>query len=408
MKKVDKIRIKNIKVTNIKCFSDTEIVFNAPNNNALIIGVNGVGKSTILQLLAIGLRGIKRMPFPYNWKNVVKMGYQIGSFQITLQESDQDDNTHLITFAFEIDEKDTITCVQKEEYLRSRKNDFLIAGYGAGRHIKLEDVSAFEDIEPVATLFGENGYLKHIKSSATYKTVSDKFNQIQPLINAVLDRADDNFKVSLVNYDSDSLYFKTPFNENTLIPIEALSEGFKSTFIWLFDMIIRIVETGGDISNAHKIMGIVLLDEIDLHLHPVWQRTILPGLGVVFPNIQFIATTHSPLVAQTVKTDNLVILHTDDTDNEVKVIDNNITSELSYSAIIREIFDIRSPFSKETEVELHKFRQMRNALLRDEKIDETELKSLIKKIAHKGVETKGVMRREVSQLVRQTGREFNL
>ncbi len=51
---------------------------------------------------------------------------------------------------------------------------------------------------------------------------------------------------------------------------------------------------------------------------------------------------------------------------------------------------------------------MRDALLREEEIDEAEFKNLINKIAHKGVETEGVMRREVAQLERQTGREFNL
>ena len=131
-------------------------------------------------------------------------------------------------------------------------------------------------------------------------------------------------------------------------------------------------------------------------------------METVFPNIQFIATTHSPLVAQTVKRDNLVILNAGNADNEVKVIDKNITSELSYSAIIREIFDIRSPFSKETELELHRFRQMRDSILRDEEINEIEFKNLVNKIALKGVETEGVMRREISQLERQTGREFNL
>lgn len=325
-----------------------------------------------------------------------------------MQESYHDDENELITFAFEIDEADYITCVQKKDYLSLRKQDLLIAGYGAGRHIKLEDVSAFEDIEPVATLFGENGYLKHIKSSATYKTVSEQFERIQKLINAVLEQADDSYTVRLVNYDSESLYFQTPFNQSALVPIEALSEGFKSTFIWLFDMIIRIVEKGGNISNVSEIKGIVLIDEIDLHLHPVWQRTILPGLEAVFPNIQFIATTHSPLVAQTVEKDNLVVLDMDEADNEVKVVDKNIDSELSYSTIVREIFDIPSPFSKQTELDLRRFRQIRDQILQNESIDEAEFINLVRKIAAKGVEPQGVMRREINQLERQTDREFNL
>lgn len=83
-KKDAKIWIRSINMFNIKCFSEARIAFNAPNHNALIIGVNGVGKSTILQLLAIGLRGIQRMPFPYNWKKVVKTGHPTGQFEMSV------------------------------------------------------------------------------------------------------------------------------------------------------------------------------------------------------------------------------------------------------------------------------------------------------------------------------------
>jgi predicted ATP-binding protein involved in virulence len=414
--KVDKISIEYLKIVNIKCFEQIEINFDSPDNNALIIGTNATGKSTILQLLASGLRGIQGVPFPYNWKKVVKTGKNTSSFEIALKRTLHASNQsidqpidQLINLKFEIDENDTITCIKGKDKLDAIiKNQLLILGYGAGRQIKLEYPAPYKDIEPVATLFGENGYLKHIKVSENYKYVSENFHLIQPLVNAILDKADYKNKVLLADYDTSSLYFKTPSNPDELIPTEALSEGFKSTFVWLFDMIIRIVEKGGDIGNAHEIPGIVLLDEIDLHLHPLWQRTILPGIEELFPNIQFIATTHSPFVVQTVKNENLIILESDENSNNVKAVNKDITSELSYSAIVREIFGIQSPFSFDTEQEMNEFRKMRDAILRNEEIDEEKFKKTVLELAGKGLEIESVMRREIRQLERHTGKIFDI
>ncbi|MCP4109648.1 MAG: AAA family ATPase [Desulfobacteraceae bacterium] len=403
-----KITVEYLKILNIKCFENIEIKFGSPARNTLIIGPNARGKSTILQLLASGLKGIQRIPFPYNWKKVVKTGKNKGIFETVLKTDFGAGSESAINLKFEIGKDDTITCTKGEDRLKTIFNQSLILGYGANRHIKLEDPAPYKDIETVATLFGENGYLKHIKVSENYKYVSENFGLIQPLVNAVLEKADHNDKVLLADYDTGTLYFKTPSSPGELIPAEALSEGFKSTFVWLFDMIIRAVEKGSDISNAHEITGIVLLDEIDLHLHPLWQRTILPGIEDVFPNIQFIATTHSPFVVQTVKNENLVILEPDEDSGNVKAAHRDTCSELSYSALVREIFNIQSPFSHNTEQEMNEFRRMRDAVLRNEEIDENKFKKTVLKIAGKGLETEGVIRREIRQLERQTGKKFDL
>lgn len=167
--------------------------------------------------------------------------------------------------------------------LQTIQNTFLLLAYGANRYIKLEDPRPHPKIEAVATLFGENGYLKHIKVSANFNSVSKHFLHIQSLVNAVLEQADVEHPVRLIDFDDTSLYFQTPSSPKT--SIEGLSEGFKSTFVWLFDLIIRIVEKGGDLKQAKNITGIVLIDEVDLHLHPRWQRTIVPSLNALFPNI---------------------------------------------------------------------------------------------------------------------------
>lgn len=395
------INISRIKICNIKCFDEIEINFTSSLNTTLIIGVNARGKSTILQLIALGLNGIKTVPFPYSWKQVVKTNSHYGTFEIDILFDGK-----LIELKFEVNQDDSITCLQGENALKSMKDKFLLFAYGANRHIKLEDPKPYKKFDAIATLFGENGYLKHIRISSTFEYVNKHFKTIQQLINAVLEKSDNENNVTLVGYDAESLYFKTPSNPNQQISVEALSEGFKSTFVWLFDMIIRIAKKGGNLSNAQEITGLVLLDEVDLHLHPSWQRTILPSIETVFPNIHFIVSSHSIFVAQSIKNENLIALEWDN--DHCVVIDKDTSLERSYSAVAREIFKISSPFSYETEQKINQFYAMQKKIRRNETVNEEEFVNLVIDIANQGVELEGVMRREIQSLERRTKRTFNL
>ena len=71
--------------------------------------------------------------------------------------------------------------------------------------------------------------------------------------------------------------------------------------------------------------GIVLVDEIDLHLHPEWQRTVIPGLSEILPNLQFVVTSHSPIVAGTLESRNIYVMEDDPTGTvEAKKYDERI------------------------------------------------------------------------------------
>ena len=285
---------------------------------------------------------------------------------------------------------DSITCIQGDDDLKSMQDQFLLFAYGANRHFKLEDPKPYKEFEAIATLFGENGYLKHIRVSTTFEYMNNHFKIVQQLINAVLEKSDHENNVTLVGYDASSLYFKTPSNPNQPIPVEALSEGFKSTFVWLFDMIIRIAKKGGNLSNAQEITGLVLLDEVDWNDHPSWQRTILSSIETVFPNIHLIVSSHSVFVAQSIKHDNLIALEWDN--DKTVVIDKDTSLERSYNAVAREIFKISSPFSYETEQKLNQFYAMQKKIRHHETINEEEFMDLVIEIANKGVELEGIMR----------------
>ena len=97
--------------------------------------------------------------------------------------------------------------------------------------------------------------------------------------------------------DRIGLKFKTPYG---WVGQSELSLGYRTLIAWVVDLTRRLFERYPESVNPIAEPGVVLIDEIDLHLHPTWQRDILRFLSERFTNIQFIVTAHSPLIAQTV------------------------------------------------------------------------------------------------------------
>ncbi len=96
------------------------------------------------------------------------------------------------------------------------------------------------------------------------------------------------------------------------VPAVSMSHGYQATMAWIADLVGQIfLEAKGPVL-ATEMEGIVLIDELDLHLHPTWQVKIVGDLKRVFPRIQFIATTHSPMVLPGLKQDEIVLLKQDD------------------------------------------------------------------------------------------------
>lgn len=89
---------------------------------------------------------------------------------------------------------------------------------------------------------------------------------------------------------------KLPDGNVRELRIEQMSDGFKIVTAMVADIASRMAEANPGMENPLDASGIVLIDEIDLHLHVQWQRSILKKLSEVFPHIQFIVTTHSPII----------------------------------------------------------------------------------------------------------------
>ena len=106
----------------------------------------------------------------------------------------------------------------------------------------------------------------------------------------------------------------------TTLNILQLSQGEKSLLALVADIARRLVLLNPSLSDPLQGNGIVLIDEIDLHLHPKWQQTIIPNLSRTFPNIQFIVSTHSPQVLSLVHRESIRLLGNDTEGHKIAVI----------------------------------------------------------------------------------------
>ena len=111
--------------------------------------------------------------------------------------------------------------------------------------------------------------------------------------------------------------FKTPYG---WVPLRQLGYGYRTMIAWMVDFASRMVERYPESPDPLAEPAVVLVDEIDLHLHPKWQRELIGFLTERFPNTQFIATAHSPLIVQAAREANIALLRRE---GDHVVIENN-------------------------------------------------------------------------------------
>lgn len=121
--------------------------------------------------------------------------------------------------------------------------------------------------------------------------------------------SDVNVQFNMDTGDIDVIYYDQN-NEHVRIPLSLLSDGYKCTISLIADIAYRMAILNPQLLDKvlTETEGIVLIDEVDLHLHPTWQKRILKDLLDIFPRVQFIVSTHAPEVINSVRSDSVVIL----------------------------------------------------------------------------------------------------
>jgi len=147
---------------------------------------------------------------------------------------------------------------------------------------------------------------------------------------------------------------------------------------WAVDLAWRLYQHYPDVDDPLRQPAVVLMDELDLHLHPRWQRRLRSHISETFPEVQFIATAHSPLLAQSYLDTNLAVVREE---GGQAVIENNPTVERTWrldEVITSILYDVDSPYSLEIEKDLERRTRLiqKKRLTSEEKADLARLEKL--------------------------------
>ena len=136
--------------------------------------------------------------------------------------------------------------------------------------------------------------------------------------------------------------------ETLKLPATWLSQGFQSVISLIADLVGHVWLEADDEVPPEEMEGLVLIDEIDLHLHPKWQASLIKSLKGAFPKIQFVATTHSPMVLPNLEADEVFILRQDETSGDVYVENTGEAPRLmTGSELYGTFFDVDARFAED-------------------------------------------------------------
>ncbi|CAL2088869.1 TIGR02646 family protein [Tenacibaculum sp. 190524A05c] len=356
---IEYIHIKNFKsIDNLRInFKEDEL---SKKSWLFLLGENGVGKSSILQAIAIGLNSDKQIITPLI-SSLIKKRKHTSEIVIKERNSENIINTKLIR-------KDN-KIIQTGEF-----NSHLI-GYGSLR-LSVDEVenSSEKDTSKVSyeNLFKPTRALNDVTKwlRSIHRKDVDFFDRIAFSIKQLLphDNLDTMLSIrgnDIVLGDSDSLFGE-------------LSDGYKSTIILAIDIMMKLSDTHSDMD---KMSGIVIIDELGNQLHPRWQMRIVKQLRKVFPNINFIVSTHHPLCLRGAEKNEILLLK----NIESQVV---INSELPNPATLRvdqilasDFFGLSSHIDPEIEAKFNRYYQLlakNNEVIDEEKIEIDQLKDFLR------------------------------
>lgn len=321
----------SLTVENFRCFglAQTLDLSRGENQHApwtIILGENGVGKTTLLQCLAAFQPDIER-DLIYLTDIFYKMG-AIGSlrtnqraqkseFAVTISTGDKIHPTRLKAFIGTLALTTWQNGISHNGHAMDTRN-LICYGYGASRRMGKASLSEQRTEDTTASLFSDDVDLINAeewllqadyaatKAPKNNTRAGERRDQIIEVLKALLpDVSEVRFSASEKEIGPASVEFETPYG---WVGLKDLSLGYRTLTTWMVDLASRLFDRYPHSKNPLAEPAIVLVDEIDLHLHPRWQRTLIQFLSERFPNTQFIATAHSPLVVQAADSANIVLL----------------------------------------------------------------------------------------------------
>ncbi|MFJ5437441.1 AAA family ATPase [Pectobacterium brasiliense] len=257
----------------------------------MLLGENSTGKSSVLQAVKLALSSTKEHTYlkAYSSKFISK--------KIPTE----------IKITFSNHEQLILTSNSRKLFEVSSSVNFLVFGYGARRYFSTHPGVANKKyfnttlFDPLAMLRDPRDWLADQKDHV--------FHAIVRALRSILSLRDDE---SIIKTNQRELLIKA---HNKLTPVEQLSDGYKSLFIMSIDIMRELLNHWDNLEVAE---AIVLIDEVENHLHPRWKMRVMAALREAMPRVQFICTTHDPLCLRGMKNGEVRLLQRD-SNHEIQI-----------------------------------------------------------------------------------------
>lgn len=373
------IRLDSLELKNIGHFHHCQLSFNSAVT--CLVGANGIGKTSILRAIALGLAGventvidkmdisIQRMLRIEKEDNPVKEEGSIDLYYkmdqpyhnkiVWVDRGEMDSDGFLYTTIINDSESDFNSVYQGVYFRNTLVIGFPQNSYSDENYLKRERQSAklgtdkpkIYDVDKLIQNLPDNriNQLKEWLDSYVRPGVpitveeKNKAKSIKSKIIHFLKKVtlDNSLDLEYIGHGENAQLFAYTSQAPQGIPFELLSQGYNNLMGWVSRFMIRMAEVDQVAQSA-----IVLIDEIDTYLHPQWQRAILPALVEAFPNTQFVLTTHSPYVLGTLAAEQMTVYQIRKSENSMvirQVSEPNLYGyDLNWLSQDEEIFDTPS------------------------------------------------------------------
>lgn len=338
--------LKKLELSNFKMFESLSLNFNPGFN--LILGDNGVGKTTILEAASVAisgfLAGMEDVPTRNIYKNDVY--YEIvkdsNGIPNKLYSTRPTEVVSTISYADReytwsrmkkdatgasrttINPKDILQVSQLLVNSRDDKVFPLLSYQGASRHWISARSDANEKrrkqlhdrrcgylgcMDRTVNMFMIYDWCKQMEwNTVKLKKIPKSYERFRNVISNFMSiMNEDRFSEVIFDLNVEKLLY---IEDGEFKEIEDLSAGYQSILNLVIDLAYRMVVLNPDAAmDIREIEGVVLIDEIDSNLHPKWQWKIVDALTGTFPNVQFIAATHSPIIVSSCKNANIISIN---------------------------------------------------------------------------------------------------
>lgn len=291
MRKVNTMKIQSLQLKNFRCFADVTVNFH--DKLTVLVGVNGSGKTSILDALG-GIDFINKKAKTKSGSIFIANDFSTTASDIITISAEDNAKNVLVQYSYSEAKNQMGTITEAQfDYIR-HLNKITYAYYTTDRASKInfaDSLAWFEKKETEEARYG-------MKTKNVDYTIAE-LDAVRSALAQSLGEYENPY-MELDSNDTVNFYIRKKGTDQVYM-FDELSAGYKTTLALVMDLARRMAVANADVyakenKSVLKSPAIVLIDEIDLHLHPSWQQRVLPDLTRIFPNTQFIVTTHSPQV----------------------------------------------------------------------------------------------------------------